>query len=206
MGTILFYKFLLRFVAYCLRYLNNVRKSIKLVDPLSAAELYQAWRRIISLFQEEEFSKEIESFANRKEIPAKSKIKRLCPIMEEGFLRVGGRIKNAGIGFNKRHSIILPKSHPITDLIIKEFHAKLYHARINATLYAIRERYWIIDGKVAVKRILHSCVRIFRVKPKEMSYLMGDLPKVRLTATRPFENTGFVFCGPFFYKGDSKTQ
>lgn len=94
-----------------------------------------------------------------EEITARSKIKNLCPVLEGGFLRIEDRIKYSDVGFDKKYAIILSKSHPITDLVIREYHTKMFQAGTNATLYAIRERYWIIDGGVAVRRMLNRYVR-----------------------------------------------
>lgn len=113
---------------------------------------------------------------------------------------MGGRIRNAELSDDKKCPNLLPKNHPVTALIIKEYHARTLHAGVNAILYAIRCKYWIVDGRAIVAKIVHSCMRCFRVNPKEPSYLMGNLPKIRLTAARPFENTGVDFCEPFFIK------
>lgn len=96
----------------------------------------------------------------------------------------------------KCHSI----DHPVTTMLIRNTHFNLKHAGINATLYGIRQKYWIVDGRLAVRKIVMSCVKCCRAKPREVAYVMGNLPKVRLSATRPFENVGIDYCGHFFIK------
>ena len=39
-----------------------------------------------------------------------------------------------------------------------------------------------------------------RVQPPSSDYLMGQLPKDRVTAARPFSNVGVDYCGPFYIK------
>ncbi|XP_076384293.1 uncharacterized protein LOC143262290 [Megalopta genalis] len=56
------------------------------------------------------------------------------------------------------------------------------------------------DGMRATKNVIHKCIRCFRVKPKVPAYIMGDLPKNRVTRARPFQNVGVDYCGPFFIK------
>ncbi|XP_076383738.1 uncharacterized protein LOC143260984 [Megalopta genalis] len=56
------------------------------------------------------------------------------------------------------------------------------------------------DGMRATKIVIHKCIRCFRVKPKVPAYIMGDLPKNRVTRARPFQNVGVDYCGSFFIK------
>lgn len=113
---------------------------------------------------------------------------------------MGGRIGESELPYQQQHPILLPKQHPFTDLVIRDCHESNMHSGINATLYAMRTKYWPVDGRAEVRRILNGCMKCFRVKPKEPSYLMGNLPRVRVTASRPFENRGVDYCGTFFVK------
>ena len=53
---------------------------------------------------------------------------------------------------------LLPKRDHITDLIIKRNHILLFHAGVSQTLSDIRNEFWIIQGRAAVKRVIHKCV------------------------------------------------
>ncbi|PFX20785.1 hypothetical protein AWC38_SpisGene14757 [Stylophora pistillata] len=57
---------------------------------------------------------------------AGASIRQLSPQTKEGLLRVGGRLVNAPFGDERRHPIILPYKHHVTDLIIKQFHENLF--------------------------------------------------------------------------------
>lgn len=81
---------------------------------------------------------------------------------------MGGRIKNADTRIQQKHPVLLQQNHPLTILIIQDFHEKMLHAGINGTLYAIRNEYWTIDGRLAVRKVLHKCITCFRVKPHNM--------------------------------------
>nr|XP_033323534.1 uncharacterized protein LOC117218909 [Megalopta genalis] len=51
------------------------------------------------------------------------------------------------------------------------------------------------------RHIIRKCLRCFEAKPTgPPDYLMGNLPRDRLVATRPFENTGVDYCGLLFMK------
>lgn len=95
--------------------------------------------------QQQYFSQEICHLQNSKVVPNTSKILSLSPILDEnGVLRVGGRLKNADLSYDAKHPILLPKDHAITKLIIRDEHIKNLHAGIQATMYAVRGKFWPI--------------------------------------------------------------
>ncbi|XP_076383571.1 uncharacterized protein LOC143260874 [Megalopta genalis] len=131
-----------------------------------------------------------------------NKLISLNPFLDDkGIIRVGGRLRNADIKYTQRYPIILPKSHPVTALITQFEHQQTLHSGIQGTLNAVRQRYWPVDGKNMTRHIIRKCLRCFKAKPTgPPDYLMGNLPRDRLVATRPFENTGVDYCGPLFVK------
>lgn len=120
--------------------------------------------------------------------------------MEDGVVKVGRRIERSELEHDQKHPILLPKSHPVTSLIIRQMHEKMMHAGEAGTLYALRNKYWIVDGRVEVKKVLSRFFKCRRVNPQEFLYVMGNLPKVRVIAARPFENVGVDYCGYFYIK------
>ncbi|XP_051175265.1 uncharacterized protein LOC127290614, partial [Leptopilina boulardi] len=132
---------------------------------------------MIVLVQREEFQDEIERIRKKETVSKTSKLRRLNPLIKNGLLRVGGRIRHADLEHNKKCPILLPGKHPFTDLLIRHTHEKQLHAGINATLYALRLNYWPVDGRSSVKKIVHNCVKCFRAKPRDVNYIMGNLPK-----------------------------
>jgi len=77
---------------------------------------------------------------------------------------------------------------------------KHYHTGIQTTLYFLRQKFWLLDGRNQVRKIIRACVRCFRFNNKAIEYKMGDLPPSRVCKTIPFTNTGIDFCGPFHIK------
>ncbi|XP_043474385.1 uncharacterized protein LOC122506335 [Leptopilina heterotoma] len=193
-------KKLIHVVAYCLRFRSRMRGPAEFPELLTTSEIQAAFTRLLFLAQREEFSDEVQSLKKGTNLSSRSKLLKLNPIMEDNLLKVGGRIKNAEISSKQQHPILLPKNHPLTDLITRDTHEKNLHPGISGTLYALRMSFWPIDGRLTVKKIINKCIKCFRIKPKESSYVMGDLPSVRVTASRPFENVGVDYCGPFFVK------
>ena len=95
----------------------------------------------------------------------------------------------------------MPNKHPVTDLIIRQYHVVCRHAGVERTLGELRQRFWIVKGRVAVKRVLRSCMECKKRKSPPESQRMADLPKDRVTSGEaPFNTVGVDFFGPFIVK------
>ncbi|XP_015430609.1 PREDICTED: uncharacterized protein LOC107187115 [Dufourea novaeangliae] len=168
---------------------------------LTPEEIQAAHLSIIRLVQKEAFTSDMQNLKLGKSVNKASKLINLHPFLDkEEILRVGGRLKHAPISFDQKYPILLPRKHHLTDLIIEGEHLRQWHAGTQATLHAVQQRYWPIDGKNSTRRIIHRCIHCYRACPKVASYMMGDLPAARVTPTRPFENVGIDYCGPFSIK------
>lgn len=190
-----------RVVAYIFRFYNNARHRTRIKGELTPEEIRKAHGIILREMQAEVFSAEIGNLKKGIPLPRGSKILNLTPFLDEqGLVRVGGRLKHALLRYAQKHPILLPRNHTITELIIRHEHLRHWHAGIQATLNAVRQNYWPIDGRNGTRRIIHRCVRCCRHSPRVPNYIMGDLPKDRVTQSRPFQNTGIDYCGPFYIK------
>ncbi|XP_058789062.1 uncharacterized protein LOC131663025 [Phymastichus coffea] len=119
---------------------------------------------------------------------------------DKGLLRVGGPLKKSDLLFNQKHPILLPSKHHLSDLIIRDAHQRNLHGGIQSTLYHIRYRFWILNGKNQVRHILHKCVICIRQKPKMAHAKMADLPESRVVPSSVFNHTGVDFFGPILIK------
>ncbi|XP_063989696.1 uncharacterized protein LOC135168980 [Diachasmimorpha longicaudata] len=188
-----------RIIAYCLRFKNR-RRGLLILD-----ELQTALHAIVYWVQRETFAAIIKELQHPQTTENKSsalaKFAKLTPFLDkDNLLRVGGRLTNANIPYAQRHPLILPRRHPVTDHIIRNEHILQLHAGPQATLYAVRLRFWLLDGRNSVRRIVRACVKCIRHKPPSVDYIMGNLPAARVTESRPFTNVGIDYCGPFFIK------
>lgn len=192
---------LTRVISYCLRFAEKCSRKSKYKGDLSLFELQRAHICIIKLVQGQNFSREFIDLKNNKAVSKKSSLRTLNAFLDnDSIIRVGGRLQQSQLPYDARHPIILPKNNHITNLIIKQAHEKLLHAGVQSTLYQVRTQYWPIDGKNMTKHIIHSCIKCFKFRATKNNYVMGNLPETRVTASRPFSNTGIDYCGPFFIK------
>lgn len=128
-------------------------------------------------------------------------MKQINPWLDEDdLLRVGGRLTKSELQFNVKHPLLLPQHSKFTEFVIMDEHRKNMHSGVEATLAAVRLRYWPIKARGTIKRLLRGCVICFKARPWVSEQLMGDLPAQRITLSRPFSNTGIDFCGPIFIR------
>ncbi|XP_050493055.1 uncharacterized protein LOC126874742 [Bombus huntii] len=134
---------LIRIVARCLRWRHKQHRTAH----LTTDELTAAHNRLIKILQSHHFAPEIRILQKNRSEDVGGKLQPLNPFLDEdGLLRIGGRLTNSAIPFSQKHPIILPKS-PVTELIIEQEHRNNHHTGTQATLYAMRLRYWPIDGR-----------------------------------------------------------
>lgn len=190
------YNKLCRIIAYCLRFRPTSRYS----GILCAEEIVEAEIKILRILQASQFHKEIESLKTRKHAD-KSRIANLSPFLDEnGIIRVGGRLQGSKLTFTRKHPILLPSRNHLTDNIIRESHETNYHAGIQSTLATLRQRFWLLDGRNQVRKVVRRCIRCLRFSANTIEPKMGNLPSVRVREAFPFNNTGVDFCGPFYIK------
>nr|XP_033200963.1 uncharacterized protein LOC117163080 [Bombus vancouverensis nearcticus] len=186
----------IRIIARCLRWKQKRNRAA----PLTVTELRITHNKLIKLLQNIHFSEEIRTLQKDRNAAIKGKLTRLNPFIDkEGILRVGGRLSHSSMTFAQKHPIVLPKSS-VTTRIIEHEHKIHMHSGTQATLYAVRQRYWPVDGRSQVWRAIKGCVRCCRAQPPPVEYVMGNLPEARVTESRPFTNVGVDYCGPFHIK------
>ncbi|GFW74204.1 integrase catalytic domain-containing protein [Trichonephila clavipes] len=192
---------LIRVIALCKRFINNC-KSGSMVKGQLKSEVESAHKFLVKTIQQAEYSQEISHLKYHKPIPRSSKLISLNIFLDEDeILRIGGRLtKQPTLSFDQKFPIIIPKHHPITTLVIRQFHLRGFHSGTQMTLSLIRQHYWIPDGRSTVRREIKRCIECCRFNSKPSYPKMGDLPKQRITPTRSFEIVGIDFAGPILTK------
>ena len=130
-----------------------------------------------------------------------SSLRKLCPFIAHGVLRVGGRIHKAYIPYEMKHPMILPPHHHVTKLIILSYHLRNGHSGVLHTLSDTRDRFWIINGNAAVRRVLHDCYKCRLLNAAPGKQVMSHLPEFRVSSGCPaFTCVGLDYAGPIFSK------
>ncbi|XP_058797621.1 uncharacterized protein LOC131667864 [Phymastichus coffea] len=213
------YGCLIRSIGYLLRWsrresllddTQDANKSQRGIRYLSQAEIVYAERQILLLIQRECFSFEIRLLKSTTKLISKgpngafrsrTKFDELNPFLDEhGLIRVDGRLKNSNLQFNQKYPILLPSNHHVSDLIIRDAHHRNLHGGVQSTLYRIRERFWILNGRNQIQHVLRRCVPCLRQRPKFSHAKMADLPESRVNPAFTSAKTGVDFFGPIMIK------
>lgn len=202
-----------RVFAFVLRFINNTRikqtKLDRLSGPLLTKELIKSEELIVKTVQAAHFQIEIRQLTKLMSEPnqserfslKRSKLKFLNPLLDKsGVLRVGGRLKHAPISVQQRHPMILPPKSHVTKLILIAEHERLLHAGSQLLLANVRLKYWPINARNEIRSIVHRCIKCYRFRAETASQIMADLPRSRVTPSRPFLFSGVDFAGPFSIK------
>lgn len=168
---------------------------------LTAADVAMGEMEIVKFCQKQSFKNEITALQKGDKLERNSHIIKLDPVLQDGVLRVGGRLGQSSLPIEAKHPIILPKDHHVSALIIRHIHKVTGHSGTNYILSNLRERFWIPKANSAIRKVLSKCVTCRRLAAKPGKQKMANLPSDRLTGDKPpFTNVGIDYFGPFEVK------
>lgn len=87
-----------------------------------------------------------------------SPIYKLDPILQDGTLRVGGRLCKSAMPEQAMHPAVLSKDMHITSVILQDIHEKSGHSGRNYILSQLRQKYWLPKAHSAIRKLLSNCV------------------------------------------------
>lgn len=199
-----FYR-LCRSIAWIQRFCSNTlckrRKTERTHGELTAAEVDDGLKLLCHMVQSETYGREYAMLRRGKELDRTSTIYVLKPYIDfAGLLRLHGRTDAAAdehLDFDARRPILLPRQHHVTMLMVRHHHERLAHQLVDATIAAVRRRFWVPQVRVLVRSVQLAC-QICRIRTATPhAPVQGQLPVDRITPyVRPFENTGLDYYGP----------
>lgn len=169
--------------------------------PLSCMELNRAMCVLVRITQKTYFPELLKQLMKSDTIITPPTIAQLAPFLDEsGLIRVGGRLRCSALSPDAKHPYLLPKSSHLTSLLIRNYHLNFLHAGPKLIVSMLRQKFWIISGRDAVRRCIFTCVNCTRHKSQHPKPFMSDLPMSRVQLYRPFSNVGMDYGGPFLVK------
>ena len=198
-----------RSVAWLFRFIANCRTTEaqrNLAETLSYDELRHAIDFVILDMQRVSFQESFRIIRANQSLPKGHMLVSLCPYIDgKDMLRVGGRLKNAPIPDASKHQLIIPRDHPVTMLIIRHEHKCNGHIGVEHVLSNLREIFWIVGGRTAIRSVIRKCFFCQVRRAKSMYPYMADLPAGRLAYDEPpFTNCGVDLFGPLYIKQGRK--
>ena len=76
---------------------------------------------------------------------------------EKEVWRCEGRLSNADVSYAVNNPILLPRDHPVTTLIVREAHERVFHNETKETLTEVRRKYWIPRVRSLTRQLIHHC-------------------------------------------------
>ena len=193
-------KKLLRVTAYVMRFINALKtkqggqSANSIPKELSASEVKLAELMWVKSIQGQSFSNEI-SFV------ATGNARTVAPayVQQFGLFLADDHIL--------RCKILLPSKSRFVELLVCKIHQRIKHSGIRDTLTTIRERFWLIRGRQAVKKVIRKCVVCHKAEGLPYGVTPPpDLPASRVSEEPPFTNVGLDFAGPLFVQNSPEDQ
>ena len=120
---------------------------------------------------------------------------------EDGVIRRRVRIPETVMEYKEKHPAFLPRGHHLTNLVSEQCHKRIHHGGVRETLTELRTRFWVNQGRQAVKQSIRKCVVCKRYEgtaypaPKT-----AELPSFRIQEAPPFTKVGIDFEGRLYVK------
>ena len=128
----------------------------------------------------------------------KGRLARLKPFEEGELVRVGGRLNHWNLQYDAKHSMVLPKRHPVTKLIIRHYHQLNGHVGTYQVLAEIRQRFWIVRVVSTAKSVHNKC----HTCPLPIVRVSSDSHRI----IYPFAAVGVDYFGPLYVKMRPSTR
>ena len=175
-----------RILAWVKRFIDNFLYGKKVKGPLVTDETQKQTQFLIKRAQFE--SEELESF---KDDSARLNLQK----NGDEIYVCQGRIQG-------EYPVYLPAKHVLSEMVVKQAHARTLHGGVGLIMSKVREEFWIPKLRALAKKILNRCYGCKRFHTAaEPSPPPGNLPRERTEGMTPFEVVGVDYAGPIDYRG-----
>ena len=130
-------------VAWLVRWVQSMRRGKDVnAGLLTLSELRNAEEILVKRVQEDDYAEEISLLRAGNSVKHTSHIKGVDPVLVNGLLVVGGRLKHAPWLAAGRHPSIMPPRHALSRVILHETHGQA-HLGTEWVLICVRQKHWI---------------------------------------------------------------
>ena len=126
-------------------------------------------------------------------------------VHSDGLIRLRTKIEEREDSFPFRFPILLDYKHKAVELLVRETHEGMCHAGVQAVMRRLREKFWVLSMRRAVRSVVSKCIICKRQNAKRIEVDPPTLPIHRVRDAAVFEVTGVDFAGPLFLRGQQKS-
>ena len=124
------------------KYRATLNKNLLTVENVELAE-----KVLVRFSQRQAYLEEIKALEKgQTHVKMSSPLSRLDPVLEDGVLRVGGRLNKSAMPEEAKRPLILSKNQCVATLLLQHIHREVGHGGRNHTLSKLRQKFWI-DSK-----------------------------------------------------------
>ncbi|GFY03937.1 integrase catalytic domain-containing protein [Trichonephila clavipes] len=101
--------------------------------------------------------------------------------------------------------IVLPLKYEVVKHLIYNAHIKNCHAGVQILLNVLRGKYWILNGRKAMKHVVANCVICKRYTSQNLEITSLPLPENTVKDAAVFQINGVDMAGHLFLKENNKS-
>ncbi|XP_062541504.1 uncharacterized protein LOC134209542 [Armigeres subalbatus] len=184
-------------------------------DHMTHHELKRAENTLYKSAQASRYGEEIAILSRRKgtnvssevyqdlQLSKSSSLFKLSPFLDDdGLLRSEGRSGAAYyLSYDAKNTIILPKEHCITYLVVEWYHRRYLHANRETVVNELKQKFHIPNVRSLVDKVKRDCFYCRFKTASPVIPKMAPLPAARLESfCRPFQFVGIDYFGPLTVK------
>ncbi|XP_050298613.1 uncharacterized protein LOC126737669 isoform X1 [Anthonomus grandis grandis] len=156
---------IIRMCAWISRFIYNTRNKERHTGPLSTEEINQAEIFVLRQVQQEFFKD------NKNRLSGMEVFEDM-----DGVIRLKSRISNRSDCDNFLFPVILPGKHFLVNRLIFGEHLKLGHIGAQSLMCILRQNFWILGGRRAIRHAISKCVVCKRHTSKPVTVRSPPLP------------------------------
>jgi len=114
----------------------------------------------------------------------------------QGLMRCTGRLAEAELSTSSKYPILLDKGHHMTSLIVQDSHKRDMHGAVKSTLTELRARFWIVQGRQFVRKLLYCVSYAGNLKEGHIERHQHGSPRVQSERESTIRIHWSRFCRP----------
>ena len=183
----------MRVVAWIKRFVSNIRPhNVKQAGNLTVQEVTDAETTVLGIIQQEFVSQN------------KATKGLVIEMGKDGLYHVKTKLTHKDDVGGFRFPVLLQSSHPMIMLLIRWYHVKYRHAGAQFLMGKLRERFWILQSRRAINRVIYKCPTCLRHSQRSFQVDPAALPSNRTETSCAFQTTGVDLAGPLYLKHGEK--